>query len=114
MEKKLESAKAVKQPTDLKKLSYEQLENACQQLSVQNQQLLQQRNQLVAALRQANLGNLYKRLDYLFNIIEKDNQYLSTEFKQQCASEIETLMATPENELVGDNPEAPVEEKKEE
>lgn len=112
MEKKLEAAKAATQQPDLKKLSYEQLENACQQLSVQNQQLIQQRNQLVAALRQANLTNLYKRLDYLFNVIEKDNKYLSTEFKEQCGSEIETLMATPENELVGD--EAPSEEKKEE
>lgn len=106
MEKKLEKT------TEVTKLTYEQLENACQQLSVQNQQLLNQRAQFTEALRQANLTNLYKRLDYLFNVIEKDNKYLSDEFKTQCAKEIETLMATPENELVGEET-TPEETKKE-
>lgn len=100
MEKKLETNAP-------KKLSYEQLENACQQLSVQNQELVKQRNQLVNALNQANLGNLYKKLDYLFKVIEdnKDCIYLSEEFKINCGKEIETLMAAPE-----DSQETPTEE----
>lgn len=94
MEKKLEpKASTVSTP---KKLSYEELENVCHQLSAQAQQLNTQNQQLRAALNEANLTNLYKRLDYLFEVINKDNPYLSVGFKKQCASEIETLMATPE------------------
>lgn len=94
MEKKLEpKTGAVSTP---KKLSYEELENVCHQLSAQAQQLNAQNQQLRAMVTEANLSNLYKRLDYLFEVINKDNPYLSTDFKKKCAIEIETLMATPE------------------
>lgn len=94
MEKKLEPK--VGTASTPKKLSYEELENACHQLSAQAQQLNAQNQQLRVALNEANLTNLYKRLDYLFEVINKDNSYLSVDFKKQCANEIETLMATPE------------------
>lgn len=80
------------------KLSYEELENVCHQLSAQAQQLNVQNQQLRKMIEEANLINLYKRLDYLFAIIDKDNAYLSHNFKVQCAAEIENLMATPEQE----------------
>lgn len=96
MEKELEpKAGAISTP---KKLSYEELENVCHQLSAQAQQLNAQNQQLRAMVTEANLSNLYKRLDYLFEVINKDNPYLSTDFKKKCAIEIETLMATPEAE----------------
>lgn len=91
MEKKLEPK--MESP---KKLSYEELENVCHQLSAQAQQLNTQNQQLRVALNEANLTNLYKRLDYLFEVINRDNSYLAPSFKEQCAKEIETLMATPE------------------
>lgn len=91
MEKKLEP----KNP-DSRKLSYEELENVCHQLSAQSQQLSNQNNRLREALSESNLANLYKRLDYLYLVIDKDNNYLSTDFKKKCAKEFETLMATPE------------------
>lgn len=100
MEKKLEPKVSAEVP---KKLSYEELENVCHQLSAQSQQLNAQNQQLRIALNEANLTNLYKRLDYLFEVINKDNPYLSVDFKRQCAIEIETLMATPEQP--GDTPE---------
>lgn len=78
------------------KLSYEELENVCHQLSAQAQQLNVQNQQLRKMIEEANLTNLYKRLDYLFAVIDKDNAYLSHNFKVQCAVEIENLMATPE------------------
>lgn len=81
-----------------KKLSYEELENVCHQLSAQAQQLNVQNQQLRKMIEDANLTNLYKRLDYLFAVIDKDNAYLSHNFKVQCAVEIENLMATPEQE----------------
>ena len=93
MEKKLEPNAGATAP---KKLSYEELENVCHQLSAQAQQLNTQNQQLRAALNEANLTNLYKRLDYLFEVINRDNVYLSISFKKKCASEIEELMATPE------------------
>lgn len=80
------------------KLSYEELENVCHQLSAQAQQLNVQNQQLRKMTEEANLTNLYKRLDYLFAVIDKDNAYLSHNFKVQCAVEIENLMATPEQE----------------
>ena len=93
MEKKLEPNAGATAP---KKLSYEELENVCHQLSAQAQQLNTQNQQLRAALNEANLTNLYKRLDYLFEVINRDNVYLPISFKTKCANEIEELMATPE------------------
>ena len=93
MEKKLEPNAGATAP---KKLSYEELENVCHQLSAQAQQLNTQNQQLRAALNEANLTNLYKRLDYLFEVINRDNVYLPISFKTECANEIEELMATPE------------------
>ena len=93
MEKKLEPNAGAAAP---KKLSYEELENVCHQLSAQAQQLNTQNQQLRAALNEANLTNLYKRLDYLFEVINRDNVYLPISFKTKCANEIEELMATPE------------------
>lgn len=88
-----------KQTTERKKLSYEELEKVCGQLSAQAQQLKNQNQQLINAVRSANLENLYKRLDYLFKVIEENagNKYLSEEFKEQCGSEIELLMARPDS-----------------
>lgn len=101
MEKKLElKANNASAP---KKLSYEELENVCHQLSAQSQQLNTQNQQLRMALNEANLSNLYKRLDYLFEVINRDNSYLSVDFKKQCAEEIETLMATPEQTDIPDS-----------
>ena len=93
MGKKLEPNAGATAP---KKLSYEELENVCHQLSAQAQQLNTQNQQLRAALNEANLTNLYKRLDYLFEVINRDNAYLPISFKTKCANEIEELMATPE------------------
>lgn len=101
MEKKLElKASNASAP---KKLSYSELENVCHQLSAQSQQLNTQNQQLRMALNEANLSNLYKRLDYLFEVINRDNSYLSVDFKKQCAEEIETLMATPEQTDIPDS-----------
>lgn len=94
MEKKLEPKAGAAAP---KKLSYEELENVCHQLSAQAQQLNTQNQQLRIALNEANLTNLYKRLDYLFEVINKDNPYLPVDFKKKCANEIKTLMQTPED-----------------
>lgn len=72
------------------KMSYEQLENVAHQLS-------EQVRQLYAKLQESNLENMFKRLDYLFKVIE--NAYaFNEEFVSKCISEIESLMTLPDNE----------------
>ena len=47
-----------------KELSYDELKNVAGQLSQQNQQL----NMM---LQQANMTNMFKRMDYLFKVLEE-------------------------------------------
>lgn len=72
------------------KMSYEQLENVAHQLS-------EQVRQLYAKLQEANLENMFKRLDYLFKVIENAHSF-NEEFVSKCTSEIESLMTLPDNE----------------
>ena len=77
-----------------KKLSYEELQNVASQLSQQNQQLN-------LMLQQANMTNIFKRLDYLFKVLELKDCF-DSEFVITCSDEIKELM-TPlvENEEEG-------------
>lgn len=72
------------------KMSYEQLENVAHQLS-------EQVGQLYAKLQESNLENMFKRLDYLFKVIENAHAF-NEEFVSKCTSEIESLMTLPDNE----------------
>lgn len=73
-----------------KKLSYEELSNVANQLSNQNRQL---RDQINAA----NMVNVFKRLDYLFQVVsQKDN--FNKSFVEKCIAEIELTMTIPEND----------------
>lgn len=72
------------------KMSYEQLENVATQLS-------EQVRQLYAKLQESNLENMFKRLDYLFKVIENAHAF-NEEFVSKCTSEIESLMTLPDNE----------------
>lgn len=71
-----------------KKLSYEQLEEVASNLHKQCATMYEQ-------LKNANMVNLFKRLDYLFKVVENEHHF-STEFASKCVSEIEELMTTPE------------------
>lgn len=72
------------------KMSYEQLENIAHQLSEQNKQLYMK-------LQSANMTNLFKRLDYLFKVIENSDKF-NKEFVNKCLTEIESSMTIPEEE----------------
>lgn len=78
-----------------RQLDYQELENVAQQLSVQVQQLNKKNNQLVEMINQANLENLFKRLEWLWRIITTDNNLITSEFKNKCAEEFMALMETP-------------------
>lgn len=76
-----------------KKLTYEQLNDACNQLFQQNRQLLIKNKELEQFC-------MNKRLDYLFRIVE-NNEKFSSDFVVTAINEIEEAMTIPENE---DNP----------
>lgn len=71
------------------KMSYEQLENVAHQLSEQSRQLYMK-------LQAANMNNMFKRLDYLFKVVENGHMF-NQDFLTKCVSEIEELMAVPED-----------------
>ena len=72
-----------------KKLSYEELEKAANELLMQNQQLYTE-------LQKANMANVFKRLDYLFKVIEF-NTVFDTEFVNNCTAEIKDMMTIRED-----------------
>lgn len=72
------------------KMSYEQLEGIAHQLSEQNRQLF-------AKLQELNMTNMFKRLDYLFKVIENGNMFKQY-FLEKCIAEVESLMTVPEQE----------------
>lgn len=70
------------------KMSYEQLENVAHQLS-------EQTRRLYAQLQAANTTNMFKRLDYLFKVVENGHMF-KQEFLEKCITEIEETMIIPE------------------
>ena len=67
--------------TEKNKLSYEELENVA--------------NNLLARLQQAELSNAFKRVDYLFKVIENSNMF-PVEFQEMCVKDIMSFMTIPE------------------
>ena len=70
------------------KMSYEQLENVAHQLSEQNRQLF-------AKLQELNMANMFKRLDYLFKVVENGHMF-KQDFLEKCIADIEEIMTVPE------------------
>lgn len=101
MEEKKETKEKMKPTTEAvrpEKMSYEQLENIAHQLS-------NQVKQLYAKLQESNLANMFKRLDYLFKVVENAHAF-SEEFVAKCVAEIEDLMTVSETkEETEDKPE---------
>ena len=70
------------------KMSYEQLEQIAHQLSEQARQLYSQ-------LQKSNMTNMFKRLDYLFKVVENGHMF-KQDFLEKCIAEIEEIMTVPE------------------
>lgn len=75
---------------EVKKMSYEELENTAHQLS-------EQLRQAYIQLRQNNMVQVFKRLDYLFKVIEFENKF-PKEFTSKCLIEIQELITIPDKE----------------
>lgn len=83
--------KAVTKETERpEKMSYEQLENIAHQLS-------EQAKQLYMKLQAANMSNIFKRLDYLFKVVENGHMF-QQDFLEKCIAEIEELLTVPEED----------------
>lgn len=80
---------ATPQSLERPKLSYEQLENVANQVTIQNHELRKK-------IQQLDMSNFFKRLDYLWDIIHSDSEYLTEEFKKQAGEEYMEMMAKPE------------------
>ncbi len=85
----MEEVKMEEVKKDTPKLSYEQLEQVAHQLSDQS-------NKLHVALQEANMTNIFKRMDYLFKVLEY-SQYFNQEFITKAAEELKALITIPEN-----------------
>ena len=70
------------------KLTYEELNNVCHQLSEQSRTLYQQ-------LQEANLTNAFRRLDYLFAVLDK-HEFFEDSFVKKCSTEIVDIITIPE------------------
>lgn len=77
--------------------SYEQLEREVAGLKGMN-------NQLIMQLQQMNMGNLFKRLDYLFKVVEFKEAF-DADFVTKCTREIEGHMTPPEVEAESEDKE---------
>lgn len=82
----MEETKMVEKKNE--KMSYEELENVAAQLS-------QQAQQLYTRLQQADLTNMFKRLDFLFKVVENAHAF-NDDFVAKCVKEIEDIMTVPE------------------
>lgn len=74
------------------KMTYEQLEQVAHQLS-------EQAKQLYRKLQETNMITMFKRLDYLFKVVENKDSF-NGGFVQSCVDEIQDILA------ISDEPEA--------
>ncbi len=81
---------------DKSPLTYEQLNNVCQQLFQQNQQLREK----VAEL---NNMTMFKRLDYLFKVVELSSTFKDADFVNSCMDEIKEAIIIKEEETEDNN-----------
>jgi len=68
-------------------LTYEQLNDACMQLYQQNQELMKR-------LQQVDTASMFKRLDYLFEVV-KNSSAFNSDFVVTCVEEIQEAMTIP-------------------
>ncbi len=77
----------IKESKRPEKMSYEQLENVAKRISEQNKELY-------SKLQELNITNMFKRLDYLFKVVENKSAF-DAAFTKRCVAEIESMMTLP-------------------
>ena len=79
---------------EVKKLSYEQLDQICSQLYQENQKLM-------AQLRQQETAIMFKRLDYLFMALQAEKTINDPDFINSCVEEIKSALIINPSENTG-------------
>ncbi len=85
-----ETVKQAKDAPEKQKLTYEELEQAANQL-------LQVNQQMQAQLRQQDFVNFHQRMTYLFDII-KLAEHFPKAFIKKCTDEVETVITLLEED----------------
>ena len=80
----------VQDNTAEQKMSYDELNNVCIQLYQQNQNLMKQ-------FQKAEIANMFKRIDYLFKVLEFRDVF-TPDFVVSCVEELEEAIAVPEED----------------
>ena len=80
----------------VEKMSYEQLENIAHQMSEQSRNLYNQNQQLAQKLKEAELSNFFKKLEWLWVVINSNSNYISEDFKIKCGNEFMESLTPPE------------------
>lgn len=76
------------------KLTYEQLNDACNQLFQQNQKLYKK-------IQELEVSNMFARLDYLFKVIELSSTFKDTDFVNDCIEEIKEALTIKKDSKEG-------------
>lgn len=82
------------QDNETKKLSYEELETAAQNLSAQYQNLVNKYKELYTENQELKQSNYFVRLEWLFRVVNSDK--FDPDFRFKCEEEFINMM-TPEN-----------------
>lgn len=85
----MEENKKVQEENAIKKMSYEELQNAANQLSLQVKQLY-------TKLQEANMVNMFKRIEYLFKVLELKDSFKAS-FVKGCAAELVNVLTLKED-----------------
>ena len=88
--------KPTPEATRPEKMSYEQLENIAHQMSEQSRNLYNQNQQLAQKLKEAELSNFFKKLEWLWLVINSNSSYISEDFKVKCGNEFMESLTPPE------------------
>lgn len=77
------------------RLSYDKLKGMYEDLRIEKNKYEAISKQLM--LRLNTVDNMFKRLDYLFKVVENGDKF-SIDFLNRCSEEIEALLTVPDNE----------------
>ena len=78
------------QDNEAKKLSYEELESAAQNLSAQYQNLINKYKELYAENQELKQNNAFIRLEWLWRVVNSDR--FDTSFRSKCEEEFIEMM----------------------
>ena len=84
--------------TQTQKLSYEELNQACMELSQQNQKMQQYIQNIHRQLKEMNDALQIKRMDYLFKVLELEAVIKDSDFVGRCVDEIKEALTIPEQQ----------------